>query len=144
LRLYLEPSVLVKLFKREQDSAKMIDLIAAMDEERRWFACTSRWSLLEVARALRKDGKPREVIELNLRELMRHRITYLEVTRSIVSHAQTILASRSIYASDALHGASCVSATKRHRLDAMLSDDKHFRRLGDMVRILTLNEIQIP
>ena len=144
MRLYLEPSVLVKLFKREQDSGKMVDLISVVDEDRRWFACTSRWSLLEVARALKKDGKPRELIELNLKELMRHRIAYLDVTRSVISHAQNILASRNIYASDALHAASYVGATQRQRLEAMLSDDRHFRRLGDMVKLLTLNEIRVP
>jgi len=144
LRLYLEPSALVKLFKREHDSAKMIDLIAVMDEGKQWFACTSRWSFLEVARALKKDGKPKELIELNLKELMRHRITYLEVTRSIISQAQSLLASRNLYASDALHAASYVAAAKRQRLEAMLSDDRHFRRLGNMVKVMTLDEIQVP
>jgi predicted nucleic acid-binding protein len=144
LKLYLEPSVLVKLFKREQDSAKMIDLIAVVDEKKGWYACTSRWSLLEVARALRKDGKPRELIELNLKELMRHRITYLDVTRSVISQAQSILASRNIYASDALHAASYVGAAQRQRLEAMLSDDRHFRRLENMVKVVMLNEIQVP
>jgi predicted nucleic acid-binding protein len=144
LRLYLEPSVLVKLFKREHDSAKMIDLIAIVDEKKQWFACTSRWSLLEVTRALRKDGKPKELIELNLKELMRHRITYLDVTRPIISEAQRILASNDFYASDALHAASYAAATKRQRLEAMLSDDRHFRRLGNMVKVVTLNELQVP
>jgi len=69
LRLYLEPSVLVKLFKKERDSAKMIDLIGTIDSQGEWFACTSTWSTLEIARALRKDGKPKELIELDLREL---------------------------------------------------------------------------
>ena len=134
----------MKLFKREQDSAKMIDLIAVVNEDKQWFACTSRWSLLEVARALKKDRKPRELIELNLKELMRHRVTYLDVTRSIISRAQSILASRNIYASDALHAASYLAATQRQRLEAMLSDDIHFRRLGNMVKVLTLDDMQIP
>ena len=144
MRLYLEPSVLIKLFKREHDSTKMIDLIAVVDEEKQWFACTSRWSLLEVARALRKDGKPRELIELNLKELMRHKITYLDVTQSIISRAQSIVASRNIYASDALHAASYVGVAQHRRLEAMLSDDRHFRRLGNMVKVLTLSEIPDP
>ena len=144
MRLYLEPSVLVKLFKREQDSKRMIDLIAVVDEAKQWFACTSRWSLLEVARALKKDGKPKELIELNLKELMRHKITYLDVTRSVISQAQSILASRNIYASDALHAASYIVSNQRRQLDAMLSDDKYFKRLGTMVKVLTLKEILIP
>lgn len=133
----------MKLFKSEQDSGKMIDLIAVVDEEKQWFACTSRWSLLEVARALRKDGKPKELIELNLKELMRHKITFLDVTRSVISQAQSILTSRNIYASDALHAASYLGATQRRHLEAMLSDDRHFRRLAEIVKVLTLNEVQV-
>lgn len=140
----MEPSVLVKLFKREQDSGKMIDLIATVDEEKPWFACTSRWSLLEVGRALRKDGKPKELVELNLKELMRHRITFLDVTRSVISQAQSILASNSIYASDALHAASYLSAAQHRHLEAMLSEDKHFRRLTRIIKVLTLNEVELP
>jgi len=88
LRLYLEPSVLVKLFKKEPDSARMVELLGAIDERRDWYACTSRWSLLEVGRALRKDGKPGELIELDLRELKRHRILFIAITRKILSDSR--------------------------------------------------------
>jgi hypothetical protein len=80
LRLYLEPSVLVKLFRKEPDSGKMIDVVGAIDERPDWFGCTSRWSLLEVARALKKDGRPQELIQLNLSELRRHRISFIDMT----------------------------------------------------------------
>lgn len=140
MRLYLEPSVLVKLFKKEPDSAKMIDLMGAMDKRRDWFACTSRWSLLEIARALKKDGKPRELIELDLRELMRHRILFIEVTRKTLSDSEIVIASHDIYASDALHVATYSSVARVKRLDAMLSDDRHFKRLGQIVNVLTLSE----
>jgi len=75
---------------------------------------------------------------------MRHKITYLDVTQSIISRAQSIVASRNIYASDALHAASYVGAAQHRRLEAMLSDDRHFRRLGNMVKVLTLSEIPDP
>ncbi|MCJ7455774.1 PIN domain-containing protein [Candidatus Bathyarchaeota archaeon] len=141
MRLYLEPSVLVKLFKKEPDSARMVDLLGAIDERRDWFACTSRWSLLEVARALKKDGKPKELIELNLRELKRHRISLIEVTRKILSDSEIVIASHSIYASDALHVATYSSVARVKRLAAMLSDDRHFKRLGEIVNVLTLSEV---
>jgi predicted nucleic acid-binding protein len=144
MRLYLEPSVLVKLFKKEPDSAKMVDLLGAVDERRDWFACTSRWSLLEVARALRKDGKPSELIELNLRELKRHRVAFIEVTKKILSNAEIVIASQDIYASDALHVATYSHAARVKRLDAMLSDDRHFRRLGTIVNVVTLGEVSFP
>jgi predicted nucleic acid-binding protein len=141
MRLYLEPSVLVKLFKKEPDSNRMIDLLGALDERRDWFACTSRWSLLEVARALRKDEKPRELIELNLKELKRHRISFIEVTRKILSDSEIVIASHDIYASDALHVATYSHVAKMKRLDAMLSNDTHFKRLGTIVNVLTLSEV---
>jgi len=47
----------------------MIHLLEAIDERQDWFRCTSRWSILEVARALKNDGKPKELIQLNLSEL---------------------------------------------------------------------------
>ena len=143
MRLYLEPTVLVKLFKREPDSGKMIDLVAAIDSGRDWFGCTSRWSLLEVARALKKDGKPKELIELNLKELRRHKIYFIDVTRSILSDCQDLLASHGIYDSDALHAATFASTTRTKQLDAMLSDDVHFKRLGGIVKVLTLNQVSV-
>jgi len=73
LRLYLEPSVLAKLFKREPESRKMIDVVAAIDERRDWFGCTSRRTALEVARALNKNEKPKELIELDPKKLRRYR-----------------------------------------------------------------------
>lgn len=144
MRLYLEPSVLVKLFKREDHSTKMADLITTVDEERDWFACTSRWSLMEISRALRKDGKPKELIELDLKELTRHKITFLDVTRRILTESARLIASNDLYASDALHAATYASNRKPRRLEAMLSDDRHFRRLGGVIKILTLDEVQPP
>lgn len=141
MRLYLEPSVLVKLFKREQDSAKMLDVIAAVDTEAQWFACTSAWSTLEVARALKKDGKPRELIDLNLSELRRHKVTFVDVNPLILKKSENIIASRNIYASDALHAATFSWISKKRPLDAMLSDDRHFERLKGLVKILRLDEM---
>lgn len=129
--------------KGEPDSGKMIDVVGAIDERRDWFGCTSRWSLLEVARALKKDGKPKEMIQLNLSELRRHRISFIHMTRAILSNSEAMLASHDIYASDALHAATFTSLSRTKRLDAMLSDDIHFQRLGKIVKVLTLNEISV-
>lgn len=121
----------------------MLDLVAAIDSRREWFGCTSRWSTLEVARALKKDGKPRDLIELNLRELRRHRISLIDVTDRILSQSESILASRDIYASDALHAATFHDVTRKRPLDAMLSDDRHFQRIGDIVKVLTMRELSV-
>ncbi len=143
MRLYLEPSVLVKLFKKELDSEKMISVIGAIDERRDWFGCTSRWSLLEVARALKKDGKPKELIELNLKELRRHKILLVDVTRTILSDAERIVTLHNLYASDALHMATFSSTTSDKRLNAILTDDQHIRRLNGLIDVLNLSEISI-
>lgn len=131
----------MKLFKREQNSAKMLEVIDAVDTEAQWFACTSAWSTLEVARALRKDGKPKELIELNLKELRRHKISFVEVNRQILKQSEEIIASRNIYASDALHAATFDSISRKKPLDGMLSDDRHFERLRGLVKILSLEDV---
>ena len=139
----MEPSVLVKLFKKEDDSAKMLDIIEAIDRGTQWFACTSAWSPLEVARALRKDGKPKELIELNLKELRRHNISFVDVTRVILRKSESVISSRNIYASDALHAATFHSVSRAKSLDGMLSDDRHYDRLKNIVKVLTLKEISL-
>ncbi|MEM2922689.1 MAG: type II toxin-antitoxin system VapC family toxin [Candidatus Bathyarchaeia archaeon] len=140
MRLYLEPSVLVKLFKREPGSEKMISII---DVRRDWFGCTSRWSLLEIARALKKDGKTRELVELDLKELRRHKLSFIDVTRAIISEAESIRASHNLYASDALHVATFESGIRSRRLDAMLTDDLHIQRLEGIAKVVSLKEISI-
>ena len=143
MRLYLEPSVLVKLFKTEPDSGEMADVVGAIDERRDWFGCTSRWSLLEVARALKKDGKPNALVDLNMKELRRHKIFLIDVTRAILSGSERLIASHDIYASDALHVATFTSVATTRRLDCMLSDDRHFKRLGKIVKVLTLSQVRL-
>jgi len=106
--------VLVKLFKREPDSERMIDVMGAIGEGGDWVGCTSRWSLLEIAGGLRKDGKPRELIELNLTELKRQKISFMDVSREILSEAVRMVALHNLYASDALHVAT-FTLTAHHR-----------------------------
>jgi len=143
LRLYLEPSVLVKLFKKEPNTEKMIDVVGAIDERRDWFGCTSRWTLLEVARALKKDGKPKELIELNLKELRRHKISFIDPKKMILSDAEQMLTSYNLYASDAVHVSTFRLADRDRRLDAMLTDDRHLRRFHGILKALTLDQISL-
>ena len=143
MRLYLEPSVLVKLFKREPDGNQMLLIIEAIDQRTSWFACTSIWSVLEVARALKKDGKPKELIELDLKELRRHKITFVKITPAILRGSEQIITSRNIYASDALHAATYQLVSRNKPLDGMLSDDKHYDRLKGLIKVLSTNEIDL-
>jgi len=52
-----------------------------------------------------------------------------------------VIASHDVYASDALHVATYSSVARVKRLDGMLSDDRHFRRLGQIVNVLALSEV---
>ncbi len=143
MRLYLEPSVLVKLFKKETDSDKMIEIISKIDEAGRagHSAYTSEWSFLEVARALKKDGKPKEVIELDLKELRSHKIESCAVTDEILAHAERIIAENNVYASDSVHAATCRNLSKVSKIDAFVTDDRHFLRLQGMVACKRVPEI---
>jgi len=144
LRLYLEPSVLVKVFKLEENSDKMIDLINLFDKREGWCGFTSKWALLEVARALRKDGKPEKLISLNLDELRRHGIVFASVLDEMLEEAKAIVTSYDVYASDALHVATFKFLEKGEKLNGFLCDDRHYNRLRKMIPVLKLNEIRLP
>src|SRR2546425_6314630 len=47
----------VKLFKAESGSDRAIRLVSLIDKKSSWYGISSRWSLLEVARALRKRSE---------------------------------------------------------------------------------------
>ena len=141
MNLYLEPSVLVKVFKSETDSNRMVEILSKIDEGKRWTAYSSSWSILEVARALKKDGKPKELIELDLRELRNHRIKYKPVNREILADAERIIAEHNVYASDSVHAATYRNLERTLKLDGFLTDDKHFGRLRELVKPRTIREI---
>jgi predicted nucleic acid-binding protein len=143
MKLYLEPSVLVKLFKSEDDSGKMIEIISRTDRDRSWSACTSSWSFLEVARALEKDGKPKELIELNLKEMRSHRVEYKAVSHDILAEAERIVAEHNIHASDAVHAATYRKLERASKIDSFLTDDKHLLRLGELVNPRTLRDVSV-
>jgi len=94
-----------------------------------------------VARALRKDGKPEELISLNLDELRRHNIFFASVSDEMLEEAKVIVTSYDVYASDALHVATFRFLEKRDNLDGFLCDDRHHSRLKNMIPVLKLNEI---
>jgi predicted nucleic acid-binding protein len=143
MRLYLEPSVLVKLFKKEADSNLMAEIISKMDSNATWSAYTSSWSFLEVARALKKDGKPRELIELDLKEIRNHKVLFKPITQQIMHEAEKIVVEHNVYASDAVHAATYQNIQKSKQLDGFLTDDRHFARLGGLVKPQTIREISI-
>lgn len=141
MRLYLEPSVLVKLFKSETDSSRMIEIVSRTDMNVGWSSFTSSWSLLEIARALKKDGKPKELIELDLRELHSHRIEFKPISREILALAERIVTQHNIYASDSVHAATYLTGATK--LDAFVTDDNHFRRLKELVNPKQIKDISV-
>lgn len=144
MRLYLDSSILVKLFKMENDSDKAVEVVALLDKEKSWRGYTSSWSRLEIARALKKDGKPKELILLNLRELKRHRISFVKVSDNLLKEAEDLIATHNLYASDALHVVAFKTLETPAKLDGFLCDDAHFQRLQTLLRTISLSQITIP
>ena len=143
MRLYIDSSVLVKLFKMEVGSDKAIEVVATLDKEKSWVGFTSSWSTLEIARALKKDGKPKELILLNLRELKRHKISFVEVSDNLLKDAEDIIATHDLYASDALHVATFKTLETQGKVDDFLCDDAHFQRLKNLLKTVTLDQVRI-
>jgi len=140
----LEPSILVKLvklFKAETGSDDMIRLVSILDKYPKWYGTSSRWSLLEVARALRKDRKTKEMIELDLRELRSHKISFVPVSDKICLEAERVIASTNTFATDAIHVCTCRDSAQRSRLDGFLCDDTHYERFKGQVQVKTIRDL---
>ena len=145
MRIYLEPSVLVKLFKREeQESERMMGIVSRVDEgHAQWGAYTSDWSLLEVARALRKQGKPKELIDLDLKALRGHKISFQAISSEILYEAEKIIVRNNVYASDSIHAATFLHLKRGSKIDAFVTDDRHFFRLKDLVNPLRVRDVTL-
>ncbi len=121
----------------------MVTIIELADTRPDWKSYTSKWSILEVMRALRKDGKSRALIELDIRELRRHRIALLDVGDEELKQAEKLLLSYNLYASDALHAATFMAHREKEALGTILCDDRHYERLKHIVRVHRLEQIRL-
>jgi hypothetical protein len=81
-----------------------------------------------VARALRKDHKTKGMIELDLRELHTHKISFVSVSDKICSEAEKVIASTNTFAADAIHVYTYWDTVQRSRLDGFLCDDEHYEK----------------
>jgi hypothetical protein len=86
-------------------------------------------------------GKPKELIELGLRDMLSHRVEYKPVSHEILAEAERIIAERNIYASDSVHAATYRALERASKLDAFLTDNKHSVRLKGLVNPRTIREI---
>ena len=134
---------MVKLFKAKRGSDEIIELVGVLDKDPKWYAASSSWSFLEVARALRKDRKTRELIELDLRELRSHKISFLPVTDRIISKAESLVASTNTYAADAVHVSTYRDIAERLHLDGFLCDDIHYERFKRQVPVKRIADIKV-
>ena len=121
----------------------MIRAIGRIDRDRRWSAYSSKWSYLEVARALKKDGKTPEVIALDLQELRSHNITFQSVTDELIINAEKLVGTSSLYAADSLHVSTFLSLNKTYTLDGFVCDDMHYERLKPYVPVIKLNQLRV-
>ena len=96
-----------------------------------------------MARALRKDGKTKEIVELDLRELRSHRITFVEVSDKILSDAERIIASTDLYAADAVHISTYRNVSKSSRLEGFLCEDTHYKRFKEKVPVRAVTDLEV-
>ena len=119
----------------------MIRLVSILDKDPKWYGASSRWSLLEVARALRKDRKTKAIIELDLRELHTHKISFIPVSDKICSEAEKIIASSNTFAADAVHLCTFDDTSQHSRLDGFLCDDIHYEKFKGRVPVKTISDL---
>ena len=94
-----------------------------------------------MARALRKDGKTKEIVELDLRELRSHRITFVALSEKILSGAEKIIGATSLYAADAVHISTFRNIEQRSRLDGFLCEDVHYGRFKGQVPVRSITDL---
>ena len=94
------------------------------------------------SRALRKDGKTREIVELDLRELRSHRITFVAVSDKILSGAERIIGASDLYAADAVHISTYRNLAKRSRLEGFLCEDVHYERFKEQVPVRAITDLE--
>lgn len=140
MKLYLEPSALVKLYKQEEDSDIMDEIIQKIDNEE-WQGFSSKWSFLEILRALKKDRKPKEIITVDMEDLRSHKIHFLSLRDELISELEKLIKETNLYAGDAFHVATFKLISKKGKIDAFVCDDRHFDRLKPFVPVKKPSEI---
>ncbi|MDF1539999.1 MAG: type II toxin-antitoxin system VapC family toxin [Candidatus Thorarchaeota archaeon] len=135
--LYLEASALWNMFYGESGS----NVVEYCIEQPAITCSSSIWSHLEMHRAVRKRINQKEItqeegenlrlfIDTHLDELVaRKQLLEFEVTKDHIREARQLIDSYNLYASDALHLATTLSA----RCSGILVDDYHFTRLREIV-----------
>ncbi len=96
-----------------------------------------------MARALRKDGKTKEIVELDLRELRGHRISFVPISEKILSEAEKVIATTDTFAADALHISTYKSIERHLRLEGFLCEDTHYERFKARVPVMDLNDFKL-
>lgn len=92
---------------------------------------------------MKKEGKPKELIELDLREMRSHRVEYRPVSPEVLAEAERIVAEHNVYASDSVHAVTYRNLERTSKSDVFLTDDKHFLRLRGLVNPTTVRDIAI-
>lgn len=96
-----------------------------------------------MARALKKDRKTKEIIELDLRELHTHKISFVPVSDRICSEAEKVIASTNTFAADAVHVCTYWETAQRSKLDGFLCDDTRYEKFKGRVPIKTIRDLKL-
>lgn len=130
----MDSSVLVKLYKLEEDSEVMDKIIKKIDKGE-WQGFSSKWTFLEITRALKKDKKPKEIVTIDMEDLKSHKINFIPLSDELIPIAERLLKETNLYAADAFHLATFESINEKEKIDAFLCDDRHFERLKPFVPV---------
>ncbi len=82
------------------------------------------------------------MVELDLRELRSHRITFVAVSDKILSEAQKIIGSTGFYAADAVHISTYRNLAQRSRLEGFLCEDVHYERFKEQVPVRAITDLE--
>ena len=124
---YLDASVIVKWFKKDESkitkALKILDKIKNLDG----YYITSEWSLLEVTRALSKAGYKEEIISEDYNSIKDlagvGAITLIPVTQNL-DLAHKISIQMKLYASDSIHLATAI----QNNCNILISEDQHHHK----------------
>lgn len=142
-RIVLDASVVVKWFKKGEDyEREALRLFEDALSGKRALIC-SEWTLLEVARGLRKAGlAPPKIVESYklLRDLAGLGFVELVPVFEVIDLAGMLIVELNLYASDAVH-----LATAAKRSAPLVTEDEHLHRreVIDLARKLGVEVVRL-
>jgi len=125
---YIDSSVVVKWFKREEEhSVEACQLLERISEQDSEF-CSSEWLILELIRALVKIDAPKDLLTESgtvLKNMFEIRaLNKIAVSSEMVETAKDLIIELNLHAADAVHLASAIKT----KSSVLWTEDEHFHK----------------